>query len=380
MATTTEQTTLMGALACLDVDLERELHQFQQERATWAPGFLVSLLGSKPTPPPESAWTFPPAASADESLAATEAVTESAQPLAVPDVPDGEANVIMEPGEAVVDPDATVALVPPADPSGGVELAEFPGTLALTDAGEDETTDKMMALLTGELPDGQNEPDEPDEPVETEVALGLGEQRPSWSERLHRVFARRQAQESGAALAVAEEAVTDPWLETFPAPQQRTMVPRGLQHPVLGFAIGLTVATLGTLAGLYLLNPKRPSQTVAPQLSVPAPPPETAVVPPPQTAPVPNLARKELPDLSAIPTASPQASPAATATPGLYYVVTDYQNEQSLIEAQKIVPEAFVWQFPAGVKVQLAAFELRDQAEQFVADLKTKGVNARVYP
>ncbi|MEN9218112.1 MAG: hypothetical protein Q6J33_03785 [Gloeomargarita sp. DG_2_bins_126] len=377
MATTTEQTTLMGALACLDVDLERELQQFQQERATWAPGFLVSLLGSKPTPPPESAWTFPPAASADESLAAAEVVTESAQPLAVPDVPDLEATVILEPGEA------TVALVPPADPSGGAEPAEFPGALALTDAGEDETTDKMMALLKGELPDGQNEPDEPDEPdkpVETEVALGLGEQRPSWSERLHRVFARRHVEDPAGALAVAEEAVTDPWLETFPAPQQRTMVHRGLQHPVLGFAIGLTVATLGTLAGLYLLNPKRPSQTVAPQLSVPAPPPETAVVPPPQTAPVPNLARKELPDLSAIPTASPQASPAARATPGLYYVVMDYQNEQSLIEAQKVVPEAFVWQFPAGVKVQLAAFELRDQAEQFVADLKTKGVNARVYP
>jgi cell division protein FtsN len=93
---------------------------------------------------------------------------------------------------------------------------------------------------------------------------------------------------------------------------------------------------------------------------------------------VPNLARKELPDVSAIPTASPQAP--ASPNLGFYYVVTDYQNEQSLLAAQKVVPEAFVWQFPHGVKVQLAAFEVRAQAEQFVADLKAKGIDARVYP
>ncbi len=370
MATTAEQTTLMGALACLDIDLEQELRQLQTERANWEPGFLLSLLGSKPTPPPELAWTFPPAASADEPLEPTEVVIESegvtelTPPLVVPDLPDLEATVAMGDFAESGDREATVAFVPPAAPPQAAELSELTGVLALLDTGEDETTDEVAALL-------REEPATP-----SEVPVLAASQRPSWSQRLNRVFARRQA--PAGILAVPEEAVTDPWMETFPEPHQRPLSYRGLQHPVLGFALGVTAATLGTLGVLFVLNQERPAN--APQLTVPAPPPESAVVPSPNLAPVPNLTRKELPDLSAIPTASPQASPAASPDPGFYYVVTDYQNEQSLTEAQKVVPEAFVWQFSSGVKVQLAAFEARDQAERFVADLKAKGMTARVYP
>ncbi|APB33258.1 hypothetical protein GlitD10_0940 [Gloeomargarita lithophora Alchichica-D10] len=360
MAIVLEQTTLMGALACLDIDLEQELHQLQMERANWEPGFVLSLLGSKPTPPPEMAWTFPPAASADEPLEPTEVVTEPEAPvlLAVPEL------------------DVTVAFVPPADPALEAELAteaELTGTLAFLNTGEDETTDEVAALLSDEL---AVQPPAPEVP-----ALSP---RPSWSERLNRVFTRRQALAPAGALVVPEEAVGDPWAETFPEPHQRPLPQRGLQHPVLGFAIGVTAATLGTLGVLFILNQQRPTQTTTPQLTVPAPPPESAVVPPPNLAPVPNLARKELPDLSAIPTASPIAvpstSPGVSPDPGFFYVVLDYQNEQSLLSAQKMVPEAFVWQFSSGVKVQLAAFEGREQAEQFVADLKAKGMTARVYP
>jgi len=338
MPTAAERTTLMEALACLDVDLERELHRLRQERAQWEPGFLLSLLGHQPTPPPASAWTFPAAATAASPSEDTPGVTDTAaaEPLAVPEPPpvtDTELTTVPRTGDAAESlPEPTTA------------LAVGKETAGMEEAGQDATTDQVAALLR-------------DEPVP--------DSRPSWSERLNRLLARRQA---------AQEPVTDPWAETFAAPQRC-----GWPQPLVGFGIGVTVATLSTLAILWWRQPLRPTPTTPP-LRVPAPPPERAVLPDPSPSPVPNLARKELPDVSAIPTASPPARPAASPNLGFYYVVMDYQNEQSLLAAQKVVPEAFVWQFPHGVKVQLAAFEVRAQAEQFVADLKAKGIDARVYP
>ncbi|WP_448380881.1 SPOR domain-containing protein [Gloeomargarita sp.] len=317
MATPTEQTTLLAALACLDIDLERELQQLRQERANWEPEWWRSLLG--PTPPPASAWTFPAAANAPP------VATDGAAPE------EGEVSAPL----AIPEPPPTTALAVAELPEGGADGHK---------AGED----------TASVPD---------------AATALPPLRPSWSERLNRVFARRQA---------AAEPLGDPWAETFVEPPRPASF--RLSQPVLGFALGVTAATLGTWAILGLRQPPRPTPTT-PALRVPAPPPEGAVLPTPSPSPVPNLARRELPDLSAIPTASPRTSP--TPSPpnlGFYYVVTDYHNEQSLLAAQKVVPEAFVWQFPHGVKVQLAAFELREQAEQFVANLKAKGINARVYP
>jgi hypothetical protein len=371
MRTTAERTTLMGALACLDIDLEQELRQLQTERHRWQPEFWQSLLSSHPTPPPDTAWTFPPAASADAPLEPTEAVMPS------PEVaPALDATVAMTKlPEAPEDLEATVAFVPPAAPP--------PDALALVDtgeldAGEDEITDEVAHLLAEAAPEAV--PAEPIQPEGVASVLSVPP-RPSWSERLNRVFARRHA--PAGTLAVPPEAVGDPWVETFSEPHQRTLSQGGLRQPVLGFALGVTAATLGTLGILLLLHREQPRPTHSPQLTVPAPPPESAVVSSPNAsnlAPVPNLTRKELPDVSAIPTASPKASPAASPSPAFYYVVTDYRNEQSLTEAQKVVPEAFVWQFSDGVKIQLAAFEARDQAEQFVANLKAKGMTARVYP
>jgi len=326
MPTTAERTTLMGALACLDVDLERELHQLRQERAQWEPEYWLSLLGQQPTPPPAAAWTFPAAATAASPSEAAQGVTDAAEPLGVPEPP----------------PDTGDGAESLPEPTTALTVREETAGTDLADAGEDATTDQVAARLGDE---------------------SVPHSRPSWSERLNRVLARRQT---------ASEPVTDPWAETFAAPQRRTW-----PQPLFGFGIGVTVATLSTLAILWWRQPIRQTPTTPP-LRVPAPPPERAVLPDPSPSPVPNLARKELPDVSAIPTASPQAP--ASPNLGFYYVVMDYQNEQSLLAAQKVVPEAFVWQFPHGVKVQLAAFEVRAQAEQFVADLKAKGIDARVYP
>ncbi|WAS06626.1 hypothetical protein LQF76_07030 [Gloeomargaritales cyanobacterium VI4D9] len=362
MKTTAERTTLMAALGCLDIDIEQELRRLQTERHHWQPEFWQSLLASHPTPPPETAWTFPPAASADAPLEPTEAVMPPSEVA-----PELAATVAMtklpEQPEAL---DATVAFVPPADPP--------PDALALLDVGEDEITDEVAHLLAEVAPEAV-----PEEQIQPEGVPP----RPSWSERLHRVLARRPGLASARTLAVPPEAVGDPWLETFSEPHQQPLSQGGMRPSVLGFALGVTTATLGTLGILFLFNREQPRPAHSPQLTVPAPPPEQAVVASPKSsplAPVPNLTRKELPDVSAIPTASPKASPAVSPSPGFYYVVTDYRNEQSLTEAQKVVPEAFVWQFSDGVKIQLAAFEARDQAEQFVADLKAKGMTARVYP
>ncbi|MEN9248634.1 MAG: hypothetical protein Q6K95_00355 [Gloeomargarita sp. GXS_bins_116] len=308
--------TLLGALACLDVDVEQELGRWREDRQRWGPGWWAQFLADHPTPPPETAWTFPPAAEADPTV-----VDQSGMEL---DRPAGEP--VAPPGPDLA-PVNTSMVAPPDQVSRPVE--EGSGA-------------------AGEV---------------TELAS-----RPSWSERLNRVFARRQA-EGGSS-------TVDPWAEMFSASFHQPNRARGLRQPVLGFAIGVTLATLGTIAVLGVGQRSRTPEPTAPTLSVPAPPPESAVLP----SPVPNLAHKELPDLSAVPTASPPATPKSSTNPGLYYVVMDYENEQSLLQAQRVVPEAFVWQFDTGLKVQLGAFELRDQAEAFVADLKAKGLQARVYP
>ncbi|MCS7030822.1 MAG: SPOR domain-containing protein [Gloeomargarita sp. SKYG116] len=322
MTTATEERllsrTLLGALACLDVDLAQEIQRWREERDRWGPDFWNRWLAEHPTPPPDTAWAFPPAASAEPPSPPTE----------TPDM--GTDNLAIEPS-ALSLPDLSPADAVAPD----AETSETPDFVA----------DSLPTGATTELPT-----------------------RPSWSERLNRIFARRQAQ--------GELGTTDPWAESFPEPLYQRRRARGLQQPVLGFAIGVTVATLGTLGVLLAVQRRQPPQPASPTLSVPAPPPESAVLP----SPVPNLARKELPDLSTAPTASPSAKPNTPTNPGLFYVVMDYQNEQSLLQAQKVVPEAFIWQFDIGLKVQLGAFETRDQAEAFVADLKAKGLQAQVYP
>ncbi|MCS6782463.1 MAG: SPOR domain-containing protein [Gloeomargarita sp. SKYBB_i_bin120] len=287
-------TSLLTALACLDVDLTQELQRWRAERPQWTPEVWARWQAEHPTPPPETAWAFPPAVSADPPTAlAAEDDSQAVAPLTTPP----------------------------------------PETDSASPAVEDTT----------------------------ELAP-----RPSWSERLNRVFVRRQAQENQPA--------PEAW--AFPESWYQPTRHRGVPQSLLGFVIGLTLATVGTVGVLLVVRrPPSPEPTTSP-LSVPAPPPEHAVLP----SPVPNLARKELPDLSAVPTVSPPATPKAPTNPSLYYVVTDYQNEQSLLRAQRVVPEAFVWQFDTGLKVQLGAFETRDQAEAFVADLKAKGLQAQVYP
>ncbi len=101
----------------------------------------------------------------------------------------------------------------------------------------------------------------------------------------------------------------------------------------------------------------------------------------PQSLPVAPSSGTVLP-----PIASDGQSPAATgiqaaAVPtGLtYYVTVPFSTEQDLFEIRKAVDAAFVRQFADGNRVQLAAFNNPESAQQFIADLKAQGISAQVY-
>lgn len=73
--------------------------------------------------------------------------------------------------------------------------------------------------------------------------------------------------------------------------------------------------------------------------------------------------------------------PKASSSPreNRYLVVTTYNGDRSLAEAQKAVPDAIVRQLPAGKAIQLAAFPSESEAEKKVEALRKKGVSAKVY-
>lgn len=75
----------------------------------------------------------------------------------------------------------------------------------------------------------------------------------------------------------------------------------------------------------------------------------------------------------------PEPSVSAQSFPAFFYVVIDYQNEDSLYLARQAIPDAYVREFPIGVKVQMAAFEDTASAQAMVQYLKEQGFAAQVY-
>ena len=76
---------------------------------------------------------------------------------------------------------------------------------------------------------------------------------------------------------------------------------------------------------------------------------------------------------SAQPTVSPQSFPA------FFYVLIDYNNEDSLFVSRQVVPDAYVREFPIGVKIQMGAFDDNASAQTMVKYLKEQGLAAQVY-
>lgn len=63
-----------------------------------------------------------------------------------------------------------------------------------------------------------------------------------------------------------------------------------------------------------------------------------------------------------------------------HYVLTEYTGEQSLIRARAKTPQVSLVNFPQGVFIYLGAFKDRQDAEQFVTQLKPENLPAYVYP
>jgi hypothetical protein len=112
--------------------------------------------------------------------------------------------------------------------------------------------------------------------------------------------------------------------------------------------------------------------------------PPSPVVPKP-LVPIPSAVKPGTP--------KPVTSPAATTKPsalspsipvkaqdGYYYVVLDYSNEESLERVRTVVPDAYVREFPNGVKIQMGALLDAKSAEQLVRELKEKGISAKYQP
>ena len=116
-------------------------------------------------------------------------------------------------------------------------------------------------------------------------------------------------------------------------------------------------------------------------------------LPPPTAAPTPsgqpaqpavganNNGTTETPDAAGATAGAAEVSPGTTAavTGSNFYVVTSYTGDASLNTARELVPDAFVRNFNAGARIQLAAFDNRAQAEDQVAFLTQQGAAVELF-
>ncbi len=167
-------------------------------------------------------------------------------------------------------------------------------------------------------------------------------------------------------------------LVTVPAPTPQPTVPAS------GGAIAPTVTPnpapgtpspgepgLSNLTTDYLAGSGQP---VVIQPSVPSSPPSMA----------PNAgtlapATPATPATAAPATPTPTSGVSPASFPGFYYVVMDYQNEESLWKAREVVPDAYLREYPIGVKIQVAAFEDEPSAQAMVEQIKKQGSTAKIY-
>ncbi|MBT9310807.1 hypothetical protein [Leptothoe kymatousa] len=80
---------------------------------------------------------------------------------------------------------------------------------------------------------------------------------------------------------------------------------------------------------------------------------------------------------------TPASDPAAETTPAAagpnFYVITSYTGDASLNKAREFVPDAFVRNFNAGARIQLAAFDNQAQAADQVAALNQQGIAVELF-
>lgn len=85
------------------------------------------------------------------------------------------------------------------------------------------------------------------------------------------------------------------------------------------------------------------------------------------------------------PTAPAPVAPIAPVVPAdhsssyRYKVVTPYENDQTLEQAKKAVPDAYVRNLPEGAQVQMGAYPNEAAAQEQVQQLQKQGISAEVY-
>ena len=62
-----------------------------------------------------------------------------------------------------------------------------------------------------------------------------------------------------------------------------------------------------------------------------------------------------------------------------YYVLLNDSSESALEQVRKIIPEAYVENFPIGARISMGAFMLESEAKTLVDQLKQQGINATIY-
>ncbi|ERN40780.1 hypothetical protein KR51_00027690 [Rubidibacter lacunae KORDI 51-2] len=96
--------------------------------------------------------------------------------------------------------------------------------------------------------------------------------------------------------------------------------------------------------------------------SAPPPTPAEAAVPPQATATVPVA-----------------AAPAPAANSNWFFVVVPYSGNSAFQSTRAVVPDAYLVNFPVGVRIQVGAFRRQDEAVAHVAQLARQGIAAEVY-
>ncbi|MEM9482245.1 MAG: hypothetical protein AAGA83_00985 [Cyanobacteria bacterium P01_F01_bin.116] len=143
---------------------------------------------------------------------------------------------------------------------------------------------------------------------------------------------------------------------------------------------------LDDVQDLVTLELDTPNSTPFPPVSNPAqtPIPTTPAVG--QPAQSPALSSSAAPGTPAPATTPPAPAPAAAPTPATtpaagsnFYVVSAYTGDASLNKARELVPDAFVRNFNAGARIQLAAFDNQAQAEDQVAALTQQGAVVELF-
>ncbi len=132
---------------------------------------------------------------------------------------------------------------------------------------------------------------------------------------------------------------------------------------------------LKNLSSALLPQPNQPANVSSSASQLPQPP-------------VPAQPANPAPAITA--TLSLPTNPAATPTPAkktdadaagedFYYVVMEYDGEQSLEKARQVVAEAYTREFPVGSRIQLGAFGDAATAQVLVQELQRQGLAAQVY-